>query len=183
MPAYELYSSTPILLTPWLPNFASAEHIICSRNLMSPLLLQFLLVSGLIATVAPVFDINQIRVDINASAAQELVSRLRPKLLPPPSAFALSTTSADAKSRSRFSPRRLGLLESRQSCTGNADNYCFGTATSWCGSCGLCCIQAAGGWCCPSSGAICCPAATVNQGSGCCHDWQLCQSSGCVDPS
>jgi hypothetical protein len=84
MPAYELYSSTPILLTPWLPNFASAEHIICSRDLMSPLLLQFLLVSGLIATVAPVFDINQIRVDINASAAQELVSRLRPKLLPPP---------------------------------------------------------------------------------------------------
>jgi hypothetical protein len=148
-----------------------------SRILVSTFIAVALLTLCATAAVDPLFDIQQISLDVNnASAVRDLLSRLRPELLPPPKAL-------PPKLMPGFSPTRKGLLDTRQSCTGNQNNYCFGNTQSYCASCGLCCIQAAGGWCCPSSGFICCPAATVNGGSGCCPDWQLCQSSGCVDPS
>lgn len=162
------------------------QDMVCSEILACALVALALLASCAIATVGSSFDIQQISLDVNnASAVQDLVSELRPKLLPPPKAVPPKIGRMRPTTLPGFSPLRKGLLETRQSCTGNQNNYCFGNSQSYCANCGLCCIQSSGGWCCPpaSSGFICCPAATANSGGGCCYDWQFCQSTGCVDPS
>jgi hypothetical protein len=77
-------------------------------------------------------------------------------------------------------------LESRQSCTGGADNYCFPDPNSFCGNCGTCCTQANEGYCCGSTSVCCAPDRAIKgrELGGCCGSWQTCeQDTGCTDPT
>jgi hypothetical protein len=139
----------------------------------------FWLVSTAFRSIGP--DASLSRPDCeNSTSVEALVAELRAELVPPPTAFPTKVYRTPPQAGMGISQAVLGA---RDTCSGNTNNYCFADSTSFCPSCGLCCTQAAGGWCCASTGVICCPAATTNGGSGCCYNWQLCESSGCVDPS
>jgi hypothetical protein len=125
----------------------------------------------------------------NPRELEEYAKALRRKHLYPRPAHPSNRTISNLAGRLQ-DPFAGISLRTRQTCTGNVDNYCFGDDTSFCSDCGLCCTQAAGGWCCITNGGSvaknCCPADTglADGQQGCCDTWQTCeQDTGCTDPT